>query len=415
MPRLTPVLTLLAQWQQVARSPDMRDCLAVGFLVDWAFALVFLVGLQVHGPAEPVGRGALAGYALAAYGAAKLAVQATSGPLLERLGPGWGLRLGLATVLAGMAVLALAARKAGVLAGASVYGAGAGLSWPSLYALASVAFPYGERGRLNSGLALASVVALAAGMGTGVLLPEGLPLAAVAAPAAVAILLAMTLSRHLGRLADHAPLEAAPLSQAVGLALRPASALVSLLLLLQTTAAGSLVAVFRPWGRELLGVSFHTQALLLAPAALAGGSGLALGGPAADRVGRLPVMAAGMSLAGAAALATSSLGSPLAAAAAASLGGVGMGLAAPTFGSLAMDVARWWGRDALLAWFLAVEGAGHALGPALSGLLESTSGPAPVLRLAAGLFLACAAVALAGWRAGWQELGPALATSGGDG
>jgi len=99
----------------------------------------------------------------------------------------------------------------------------------------------------------------------------------------------------------------------------------------------------------------------------------------------------------------------------AALGGLGLGFATPTFGAVAMDLARWWGGDALLAWFLAVEGAGHALGPALGGLLESTSGPAPVLQLAAGLFLACAAVALAGWRAGWQQLRPAVPARGNEG
>ncbi len=416
MPELMPLVSLPSLWREVARHPRLWACLGVGFLIDWAFALVFLVGLQVQAPSHLAGGQAIAGYALAVYGLAKLLSQAVCGPLLERLGPGWGLRLGLATVLGGMAVLAPAVHKAGVLAGASVYGAGAGLAWPSLYALASSSFPQGERGRLSSGMAMASVAALAAGVGVGLLLPESWPLAAAVAPAATMVALAALVAPALGTTTVHVRgVREGPVSVLVGAALRPPGVAVTLLLLLQTTAAGALVSVFRAWGKELLGASFHVQALLLVPAAGGGGVGLVWGGPAADRVGRLPVMAAGTSLVGLAVLGASSLRALPAVGLMAALGGLGLGFATPTFGAVAMDLARWWGSDALLAWFLAVEGAGHALGPALGGLLESTSGPAPVLRLAAGLFLACAAVALAGWRAGWQQLRPAVPARGNEG
>ncbi len=115
-----PLVSLPALWREVARHPRLWACLGVGFLIDWAFALVFLVGLQVQAPSHLAGGQAIAGYALAVYGLAKLLSQAVCGPLLERLGPSWGLLLGLATVLGGMAVLAPAVHKAGVLAGASV-------------------------------------------------------------------------------------------------------------------------------------------------------------------------------------------------------------------------------------------------------------------------------------------------------
>ena len=405
MPELTPFAALPSLWREVARHPRLWACLGVGFLVDWAFALVFLVGLQVQAPAHLAEGQALAGYALAAYGLAKLLAQAAGGLLLEGLGPRWELRLGLATVLAGMAVLAPAADRSGLLVGAAIYGLGAGLAWPSLYALASASFPYEERGRLNSGMALASVAALAAGVGVGLLLPESLPLAAAVAPAAALVALAALIAPALGvgAQATGRAVAPAPLA-AIGAALQPPGAAVSLLLLLQTTAAGALVSVFRAWGKELLGTSFHVQTLLLVPAAGGGGLGLVWGGPAADRLGRLPVTAMGTLLVGLAVLGASSLRPLPAVGLVAALGGLGLGLATPTFGALAMDLARWWGSDALLAWFLAVEGAGHALGPALGGLLESLSGPAPVLRLAAGLFLACAALALLAWRRGWQAL-----------
>ncbi|HXG43026.1 MAG TPA: hypothetical protein VNL95_09935, partial [Dehalococcoidia bacterium] len=396
--------------------PRLWACLGLGFLVDWAFALVFLVGLQVQAPAQVAAGPALAGYALAAYGLAKLLAQAGCGPLLEGMGPHWGLRLGLATVLGGMAVLAPAKATGWVLAGAAIYGGGAGLAWPSLYALASAHFPYGERGRLSSGMALSSVAALAAGVGVGLVLPGSLPLAAVVALAASLVALAAVASPTLGTATWRARgLMGAPVSVVVGAALQPSGAAVSLLLLLQTTAAGALVSVFRAWGKELLGTSFHVQALLLAPAAAGGGLGLAWGGPAADRLGRLPVMAMGTALVGVAVLGASLLRLLPVVGLVAAVGGLGLGLATPTFGAVAMDLARWWGSDMLLAWFLAVEGAGHALGPALGGLLESLSGPAPVLRLAAALFLACAGVALLAWRRGWQPLRPALATGGSGG
>ena len=416
LPELTSLAALPSLWREVARYPRLWACLGVGFLVDWAFALVFLVALQVQAPSHLSGGQALAGYALAAYGLAKLSAQACGGPLLEGLGPRWGLRLGLATVLGGIAALAAAAEGTGVLLGAAVYGVGAGLVWPSLYALASASFPYGERGRLNSGMALASVTAMAAGVGVGLLLPESLPLAAVVAPAAALVALAAFLSPSLGT----GPVPGAGparvlVSTMVGAALRPSGAAVTVLLLLQTTAVGALASVFRAWGKELLGTSFPVQALLLVPAAAGGGLGLVWGGPAADRLGRLPVMALGTSLVGLVVLGTSFLRSLPAVGLVAALGGLGLGLATPTFGAVAMDLARWWRSDALLAWFLAVEGAGHTVGPALGGLLESLSGPAPVLRFAASLFLACAGIALLAWGRGWQPLRPVLAGGGSEG
>ncbi|GBD14650.1 hypothetical protein HRbin25_00528 [bacterium HR25] len=392
----------IADWRELIRRPQWWPVLAAGFLVDWAFALVYLVGMQVTLSEQGQVNPAAVGYALAIYSGSKLLVQLLLGRMLEGLGARWGLRCALALVLVGqLSLAAMTDPTVGLPLASVIYGAGSGMFWSSLYASASYIFPYHERGRLTALTTLFTGVALACGVGLGVLLPDSFPFKglmglAMASTAACALPLERVSAIADGeRRGARCGLPKLPTQR---VALFPHHLRFWVLVLVQSTAAGALIAVFRAWGRELLGVSFHEEALYLAPAAVAGGAGLAVGGALADRYGRLPVTAMGLALSALAIGSLPSATTPPLVAFLVPLGGFGLGLASPTLSAMAMDLARWTDRDSLLACFLAVEGVGHALGPALGGLAESLSGVALALRLTGALLAMGAAWALVWWR-----------------
>jgi hypothetical protein len=59
-----------------------------------------------------------------------------------------------------------------------------------------------------------------------------------------------------------------------------------------------------------------------------------------------------------------------------------------------MDLSHALARGTLLAWFMAIEGLGHAAGPALGAWVNGIEGTAAVLRVAAALFAGVAPAAL---------------------
>jgi predicted MFS family arabinose efflux permease len=90
-------------WLRLARSSRARPYLLVTLLVDSAFIFVFLVAIQSYLPEQHGGGASLPGYALAAYGAAKLAAQLFGGRLSDWVGARRGLLAGLALVALGQA------------------------------------------------------------------------------------------------------------------------------------------------------------------------------------------------------------------------------------------------------------------------------------------------------------------------
>jgi AAHS family 4-hydroxybenzoate transporter-like MFS transporter len=119
-------------------------------------------------------------------------------------------------------------------------------------------------------------------------------------------------------------------------------------------------------------------------------------------------MAPGFAAAGVAVLLLSQITQPAFIVVAAAIGGAGFGLAVPTIASTMMALAGEGGAHAgIIAWFMTMDGLGHAIGPAAAALILAASGAAGVLVLAGAGFIAVATIATAATLIGREEAGPA--------
>ena len=390
----------LLDWLRLVRSPRVRPYLLITLLVDSAFIFVFLVAIQSYLPEQRGGSAALPGYALAAYGGAKLATQLFGGRLIDRVGPGRGLFVGLTLIVLGQgALLAAALVPEAALPAAAVYGLGAAVLWPAVYALASAAFAPAERARLTSSMALTTGLALAVGLGAGLALPARFPYTAATALALAAVVLALVSATTMRPVANEPgglwqPHPGGRLWDVAMSALSPRRLGLALVILLQSCAAGALIAVFRSYGRDFLGVSFREELLLLMPAAVLGAAGVVVGGAFADRMGRAPLLALGFLTAGLALWLLSTVTGADAVIPLAATGGVGLGLAFPSVSAMSMDLSSAVGRGTLLAWFMTMEGLGHTAGPAMGAWVNGIADAAAVLQVVGALFVTAAAVSL---------------------
>lgn len=383
---------LLLDWLQLARSPRARPFILITLFVDAAFIFVFLVAIQSYLVDRHNANLALPGYTLAAYGAAKLAAQLFAGRLIDRLGSTRAAQLGVAIIVIGqLSLLAGAVTPAAVLPAAAVYGFGSAVLWPALFARASDRFPAGERAKLGSAMTLTTGVSLILGLGLGLALPARFPYTAATAIAFTMIVLAAAASAGLRAPATESwemPIDRGPASlrAVTAIALEPRRLGFAMIVLLESAAVGGLQAVFRSYGRDLLGVSFRQELLYLAPAAIFGAGAVVVGGALADRLGRLPLLGLGFLGSGVSIWLLSGITSPAGLIPLAVLGGVGAGLATPSLSALSMDLSRTAGQGTVLAWFMTMEGLGHAGGSALGGWVNASVGTAHVLQVVATLF-----------------------------
>ncbi len=390
---------LFLDWLRLVRSKRARPYLLITLFVDASLAFIFLVAIQSYLPEQYATSAALPGYALAAYGGAKLAGQLLGGRLIDRLGAGRGLLIGIGLIAAGqLALMSAAITPEAALPAAAIYGLGAALVWPAVYALAAAEFPTEERARLTSGMTLTTGMALALGLGLGFILPAGFPYVAATALSLVAVVPAAIgagrfASVRVQATATEAPVPQVSTGEIIRAALHPQRIGFSLVILLQTATLGALLAVFRAYGRDVINVSFREELLLLAPAGAVGAGAVIAGGALSDRLGRIPLIGTGFLIAGLSVWCLSTVSAPMPVLMFAALAALGLGLALPSTGALQLDLSRTAGAGTLLGWFLTMEGLGHAIGPAMGAWLSGSAGTTPVLWLAGGLFAVIAVIA----------------------
>ena len=358
--------------------------LMMAFLVDAAFLFVFLIALQTYLPESLHQSEAIAGYALAAFGFAKLLTQAMSGLVTDRLGTRRAIVLGTSLLLvADVSVLVLAhtAPWLIVLAGA-VAGLGSSVTWPGIYAAAASRFHDDEKTRFTALLTLASGAALVAGLGGGAVLNATVSFnAAMVAPiSAVALALVLALLTEVAGSGTPSPeYELPSLSEARQIVASPQRAAFAIVVLAEASVIGALTAAFRAYGRDVLDVSLAVEGLLIAPAAIAGGLMVIPGGVIADHAGARRVMIPGFALTGACLIALAWIDDPIAVAVTAAIAGAGFGLALPSIAATMMSLAGTGTRGATIGWFMTMDGLGHAVGPAAAGALLALAGASAVM------------------------------------
>jgi MFS family permease len=383
---VTRITGLAREYGAAVVRRDAWRLVAAAFFIDFAFVFVFLVCLQSLFRQPYYGGHYLPALALSAYAAGKLAFQALGGRLLDRCG--WP-RTGAIAVAAMLwsQVLLLSAVKASpvVLPCAFAYGAASAFVWPAIYAGTGSVVSAGERPLVTSALTIATGSGIVAALGLGLLLPTSIPFAA-----AIGLACAM-LSPALPLFATAYPgvqrSNKQPRSRALDMArlLDRRRACAAVIVLVQSAAVAGLVAVFRAFGEQVLGLGFHAEltGLLLPGAAL--GAGIVIAGLAGRVVGPRAVLSPAFLVSGLSLLALGGTTEWPLALAAASIGGAGLGLALPTTTALVIDLAQGTRAGVIFGAIFTFEGLGQVAGPLLAGLPRD---PATAVQISGCLLLA---------------------------
>jgi MFS transporter, DHA1 family, multidrug resistance protein len=371
--------------------------LLIAFAVDSAFIFVFLIALQSYLPESLHKSAAIAGVALASFGAAKLLTQVASGFISDRLGARRALILGTGLlVVADASIIPLAHVAPWLIVGsAAIEGLGSSVTWPALYSAGDARFAAGEKGRFAALLMLSTCGALAAGIGGGTVLNSvatfNVAMAAPVAAVGTAFALAFMVSMRGAGVRERDRFVLPTVKEMRQIVVRPQRAAFTGLVLVEAAALGGLTAVFRAYGRDVLDVSLARQGLLLIPAAVVGALVVVPGGAAADRLGARRVMIPGFALTGICLLVLARWSDPMVVAATAAVAGLGFGLAVPAIASTMMALAgSTASRGGVIGWFMTMDGIGHSAGPAGAGVLLALWGAESVLLAAGALFLAAA-------------------------
>ena len=392
-----PISTMFARLRPLGE-PRTRKYALLAFTVDAGLVFTLLVAVQSYLPEQYRASEAIAGYVLAAYGAAKLIGQLPAGYLIDRLGPKRGLFSGLCLAIAGQAAMLLAAAEPQLVIGAAaLYGLGAAAIWPSAFSMAAQEFAEDERARLSASMTVATGAAVATALGLGLILPPGFPYAAAITLSVCTLLSALLVVGQFPGARAVKPEAGAGASRPLAwlhLLISPRRSAFSLIFLLQGATLGALIAVFGSYGRTSLHVSVREELVLFAPAAAAAACAVLLSGSLADRVGRIPVLGAGFLAVTVGAWGLSASTDSGAVVLLATLTAVGLALAMPSASAMAIDLSHGAKTATLLGWFLTMESIGHAVGPAVGGALNQAGGTAPALWLAGGLAAVAALIAL---------------------
>jgi MFS family permease len=375
--------------------------LTIAFLVDGAFLFVFLIALQTYLPESLHKSDAIAGYALAAFGASKLLTQLGSGFISDRLGARRALIGGIALLLiADVSMLPLAHVAPWLIVGAgAIEGLGSSVTWPAVYASGDARFGAGQKGRFTALLTLASggalLVALGGGNAVYTLLPFNIamlgPIGAIGVSLAIATVISIRAPSHAAEMRRELPARGE-----FGAVLRdPQRAMFAAIVLTEAAALGALTATYRAYGRDVLHASLTHQNALLIPAVVLGGLAVIPGGAIADRIGAKRVLVPGFAVTGICLMLLARWSDPVIVIGIAAVAGAGFGLAVPAIASTMMSLAGSTGsRGGVIGWFMTMDGIGHALGPALAGVLLALLGAQAVLIASGALFVAAAYIAM---------------------
>jgi DHA1 family multidrug resistance protein-like MFS transporter len=272
----------------------------------------------------------------------------------------------------------------------AVNGLGAGCIWPAIYA--GVADTYGrhERGLILGVLSTVMLGGLALGPIAGNILLAFVSYQSTFLICIALVCMALLLVLSLASETSMAPIAGDPEGAEIHLASWAGELIVlGAVAMLLTVSLALLLPIISLYGARILQVSKATLALILA---ICGGfTALALlpAGHLADRIGRKPLIVAGLALLTLCYAGAPSTTNLVLVTAGATCAGLGYALAVPAWNALAMDRIPGESRGTLLGAVATVQGAGLAVGPIVGGFLWERVNPyAPFMAGAGLLFLA---------------------------
>lgn len=306
------------------------------------------------------------GYLLALYGGARFLSETPAGAISDRIERKHALLVGFALMIPALALMGAIQQEWAYLGFAAMLGVSTAFIWPATYAIGADLYPPVERGKVVGFLNVGQLLGFGLGALVGALLVEAVAnsLFIIATVAVVGALIAGQVGvpayrRELGMAHEQRP----PLRSVLSKRL----VFLSALILAATIGISSLVPAIRPYGDDVLHISFVQLTIFLIPAVVAGGILYVPAGHLSDRIGRTIPLLLGQFLIIAGALTAAATMNIYLAAFGTAVLFCGHVLQVPALNASMMDLAPESYRGTLIGWSVALSGLGLAVGPALGG------------------------------------------------
>jgi MFS family permease len=342
---------------------------------------IMLFGIfQQHVP-ENLGAGdAWGGYLLAAYGAARFISETPTGAISDRLERRIALLFGLIILAPAIASMSGIEEERLFLVAAAGMGIGTAFIWPATYAISADLYPPESRGKVVGFLNAGQLLGFGIGALTGAALVDN-HATVLFAVAAVAIGLGAV--PIVGAIPSYRGIDAHEVRPPLRSILSGELVAMSGLLLLSSSGVALIVPAIRPFGDEVLGVSFLKLTIALIPGVVLGGLLYVPAGHAADRFGRLPPFLAGQALLIAGLLLIAQTDVLVVAAVGGAIVFAGNVFSVPAVNAAIMDLAPPTHRGTLIGLNVALTGLGLAVGPLIGGIIADRWGPENAFYVAA--------------------------------
>ena len=342
---------------------------ALGFAIFCAQVALGIVIFAVFQEFVPNNLGAsdgFGGYLLALYGGARFLSETPAGAISDRIERKYALLLGFALMIPALALMGMIQQEWAYLGFSALLGISTAFIWPATYAIGADLYPPTERGKVVGFLNVGQLLGFGLGALVGALLVETVPnslfiigIVAVVGAMITAQLGVPAYRRELGAIHEQRP----PLRSVVSKRL----VFLSALILSATIGISSLVPAIRPYGDNVLDISFAQLTVFLIPAVVAGGILYVPSGHLSDRIGRTLPLLLGQFLIIAGALTAAATVNIFLAAFATAVIFSGHVQQVPALNASMMDLAPESYRGTLIGWSVALSGLGLAVGPALGG------------------------------------------------
>ncbi|MBH77835.1 MAG: hypothetical protein CL897_06370 [Dehalococcoidia bacterium] len=338
------------------------------FCAQIALGIVIFAIFQEFVPNSLGASDGFGGYLLGLYGGARFLSETPAGAISDRIERKLALVIGFVLMIPALALMGFVQQEHAYLGFAALLGISTAFIWPATYAIGADLYPPAERGKVVGFLNVGQLFGFGLGALLGALFVEKVPnvLFIIGIGAVMAALVlgqtrvpAYRQDLDLGIVHERRP----PLRSVLSAQL----VFLSFLILAATVGVSSLVPAIRPYGDNVLNISFAQLTLVLIPAVVAGGILYIPAGHLSDRVGRTVPIFIGQILIIAGALTAAATGNIFLAASATAVLFCGQVLQVPALNASMMDLAPESYRGTLIGWSVALSGLGLAVGPAIGG------------------------------------------------